>query len=94
MKLDPVVMPRGDDVQPASWRFAVKSNAAIAVRSSPNPDKTEPFGRREHRESKADFAAMPGAVHPGTRAARGKIQRRYRGAQQPKKKSRGEPRLQ
>ena len=38
------------------------------------------FRRREQAESKADFAAMPGAVHKRTRAARRKIQRGYQGA--------------
>lgn len=42
------------------------------------------FRRREQAESKADFAAMPGAVHTRTRAARRKIQRGYRRVQQAK----------
>ena len=66
-------------------RLAANSNAAIQPRSSRAVSiGLKVFWRRERRESKADFRAIPRTVQTSTGAVRAKIQRRYRGAQQPK----------
>ena len=50
-------------------------------------DEAKDFGRRERHECKANFYAIPRTVEIATRTVRVKIQRRNRGAQQPKLES-------